>query len=489
MTDAVEPNWERLHPASFVLRSLETLPQALLGLVGASFAMRGSIVLIAIAAASVALVIGFVSWTRFRFAVTDDALRIESGIVSRRRRIIPLDRVQDVDIERGPLHRLLGLARARVETGGSDKDEGLLDGVVLVRAIRLREELRGARTTTEGASVDDAPLYRLGEPRLLLAGLLNFSLVYLAILFSALQTLGPRWGLSIDELVEQGNLRASAESLTSLGGGATVLAVAVLLGVVTGVARTILKEWNFALFERGRSLVRRRGLLTASEVAIAMSRVQAAHLTAGPFMRALRLEALAVQTLGGGGGGSGGAKDDGGMQPLVLLGRRDEIDAVLARAMPATLPDADAYRRGVRSGLVVSILKATFAAAFVVALAIPAIALAKNEDWAIPIAAIVPLAALLAWLGWRSHRWHLAARHVFVRRGWWRRRVSALPLDRAQAVIVRQGPIDRVFGLASVAIDSAGARWRGGFATPRLVRADAEHLALNLVALSRAITR
>ena len=484
MTDTVEPRWERLHPASFVLRSLETVPQALLGLVGASLAMRGSIVLITIAAATVALLIGFVSWSRFRFAVTDDALRIESGIVSRRRRIIPLDRVQDVDIERGPLHRLLGLARARVETGGADKNEGLLDGVVLARAIRLREELRGARTTTEAAIIDDAPLYRLGAPRLLLAGLFNFSLVYLAILFSALQILGPRWGLSIDELVEQGKLRASAESLASLGGVAIVLAVAVLLGIVTGVARTVLTQWNFALFERGRSLVRRRGLLTASEVAIAMSRVQAAHLTAGPLMRALRLEALAAQTLGG-----GGAKDDGGMQPLVLLGRREEIDAVLARAMPLTLPDTDAYRRGALSGLVPRILKATFAAALALALATPAIALAKIDDWTIPLAAIVPLAALLAWLGWRSHRWHLAARHVFIRRGWWRRRVGALPLDRAQAVIVRQGPIDRVFGLASVAIDSAGARRMAGFATPRLMRADAEHLALNLVALSRAAAR
>ena len=45
----------------------------------------------------------FLYWRRFEYRVGSDEIRIDSGFLSRTHRSIPFDRVQDVDIEQGPV--------------------------------------------------------------------------------------------------------------------------------------------------------------------------------------------------------------------------------------------------------------------------------------------------------------------------------------------------------------------------------------------------
>ncbi len=75
-------------------------------------------------------------------------LRIDSGWLSRTSRAIPFDRVTDVDLEQGPVHRLFGLARVKLETGasaGGKEEEGVLHTISLERAEALREHIRARR--------------------------------------------------------------------------------------------------------------------------------------------------------------------------------------------------------------------------------------------------------------------------------------------------------------------------------------------------------
>ena len=118
---ADEPHWQRLHPATLALalvrigpRSLQFLPAvAALGFTGNWVWIVPAILaylLIALAAACL-------QWMRFRFIVGDDAVVIESGVLSRQHRTIPFDRIQDVSIEQGLVSRALGIAKVGFETG------------------------------------------------------------------------------------------------------------------------------------------------------------------------------------------------------------------------------------------------------------------------------------------------------------------------------------------------------------------------------------
>src|SRR5215211_5438438 len=96
-----------------------------------------------------------VEWLRRTYALEGGALRLEEGVLSRKLRAVPFDRIQQVDLVRKPLHRLLGVATLRVETaGGGSAAEVDLDVVTLpearaLRAILLRAKA-GATGTTAG---------------------------------------------------------------------------------------------------------------------------------------------------------------------------------------------------------------------------------------------------------------------------------------------------------------------------------------------------
>ena len=51
---------------------------------------------------AVVLAFRVLAWWRFTYTLLPNEMYIESGVVSRNRRSIPWDRVQDVEIERGP---------------------------------------------------------------------------------------------------------------------------------------------------------------------------------------------------------------------------------------------------------------------------------------------------------------------------------------------------------------------------------------------------
>ena len=85
-------------------------------------------------------------WLRRTYTLEGGALRLEEGVLSRQLRAVPFDRIQQVDLVRKPLHRLLGVASLRVETaGGGSAAEVDLDVVTLPEAQALRSALLRAK--------------------------------------------------------------------------------------------------------------------------------------------------------------------------------------------------------------------------------------------------------------------------------------------------------------------------------------------------------
>ena len=72
--------------------------------------------------------------------------------MTRKLRAVPFDRIQQVDLVRKPLHRLLGVATLRVETaGGGSAAEVDLDVVTLPEAQSLRTSLLRAKAQSAPA--------------------------------------------------------------------------------------------------------------------------------------------------------------------------------------------------------------------------------------------------------------------------------------------------------------------------------------------------
>ncbi|HEY0113024.1 MAG TPA: PH domain-containing protein [Allosphingosinicella sp.] len=447
--------YRRLHPGSVVLRFLKEAPSTVLALpAGLAFVSQSGLWRALYWAALLGLVlllINLLSWWRFRYGVGAGEIVIESGVLSRNRRSIPFGRIQDVDLERSFLARLFGLAKVRIETGAGGKDEGLLDSVSMAEAQRLRDAVRAARSEnllapTEEAATPATPLlFAMDLPRVLLFGLFNFSLVYLAGLFAFLQAFEnflpfdiydpARWmGLAEEYLPA----RFSAAAI------AAILVLAILLGIVAGVLRTLSRDYGFSLRLEGERFRRERGLLTRSEVVIARRRIQLAQLTTGPVRRAFGWSGLSFQTLGAG-------TDRSGHQSAAPFATRSEVEAVLREAGPLRLPPPPELEPVSKRHIVRALGTSLFPALTAILLL---------SIWARPalmLLALLPLLGVWAALERRFHRFALDGDLLLVARGVWRQRLWIVPLKNVQAISLSRGFLQRRLGLASVALDTAGA--------------------------------
>jgi putative membrane protein len=104
------------------------------------------------AGALVLLAWSTIEWLRRTYSLEGGALRLEEGVLARKLRAVPFDRIQQVDLVRKPLHRLLGVATLRVETaGGGSAAEVDLDVVTLAEAQSLRTSLLRAKARSAAA--------------------------------------------------------------------------------------------------------------------------------------------------------------------------------------------------------------------------------------------------------------------------------------------------------------------------------------------------
>jgi len=93
----------------------------------------------------------------YGYELRQDVIRIEYGVIWKRYVSIPYSRVQNVDITRGVLERLLNLSSLHIQTAGATSAslgamaEGRIPGLSVETAEQLREEIikRANQTRTQ----------------------------------------------------------------------------------------------------------------------------------------------------------------------------------------------------------------------------------------------------------------------------------------------------------------------------------------------------
>jgi len=489
---------ERLHPLYLITGIAKSLKGAW-GML-AAVAVLGSqnrwllVALIGVAFVVVSIGSLFLKWLKFEYRVGADEIRIDSGFLSRTSRAIPFDRVTDVDLEQGPIHRLFGLARVRLETGasaGAKEEDGVLDTISLERAEALREHIRARRRGETAAPIAEAvaeaaPLYAMDNRRVALAGLFNFSLAVIVGLFGISQTFGDVLGFDPFERSFWIGLLDRAEPLRNLVIAHQIVAilagtvVLVLLGIGTGLVRTALREYGFRLDRTETGLRRRRGLLTLTDVTIPARRVQAAILANGPIRGLFGCWVLKLQSLA-----MDGKKGDHVIAPLA---QEEEAAFILQSLQWPIAPQVGAWRRVSRAFI------GSYAAAvgppMILPLAVPFLGSAGlSVIAALPFLGIVavlwlivaPVLIVARWLGWRHTRYALEGDTLFVETGWWRHRRRILPVRKIQSVDLTENFWSRAFSICTLRLGVAGG---GGFAdhnVPALSREEAQSLRAKLL--------
>ncbi len=113
------------------------------GVLGAVAVLAGAwpvaVAVVPLAGAAGAL-FGRAAWRRHTWALRPLALELRRGVVVQRATSIPYERIQQIDVERGPLERLMGLSQLVVRTAAASTDANLY-GLAPDMADGLRDRL------------------------------------------------------------------------------------------------------------------------------------------------------------------------------------------------------------------------------------------------------------------------------------------------------------------------------------------------------------
>ncbi|PTA45929.1 hypothetical protein C8054_11955 [Micromonospora sp. RP3T] len=422
---------QRLHPLSPALHGAKSLVVVIAGLSWSTLSRVGFgwfAVLVAVFVLG-ATVLSVVSWWNTGYHVVGRELRVYEGLLWRRTRAIPLERLQAVEVVRPLLAQLTGLAELRLEVVGGGKTEAPLAYLGVAEAAALRQRLLAvagrapaSAPATVGAPPTPAPagrrLHAVRNQDLLVSQLLTPQafLLPFGVAFVVAQFLSEgSWSFI-----------AVASTLTAMA------------GVLLQPVRRVLDDWSFRLDADGDTLRVHNGLLETRVQTVPLHRVQTVGVTWPLLWRMkgwlrLRLEVA---------GYSAGEPDDRNRPDRLLpVGDAGTGGRVVAEVLPGVRLDA-----------------------------LPGTPPPRRARW------LRPLSRAVVGVG-------LDERVFVARSGLLTRSVTLVPYARIQSVRVTQGPAQRRLRLATVHADTAGGA--GAAAVDRDL-ADAWELAAELTARAQA---
>lgn len=138
----------RLHPRIRVVWAIgATLPWVIVGGGGAIVAtatgrsdLAGLIVGVALLLILAGLSIVGWRWRCWGWAAWDDALELHHGVISQRASVVPYHRIQQIDIHRDLVDRMMGLSKLILRTAAATTD-ATLPGISAAHADELRHRL------------------------------------------------------------------------------------------------------------------------------------------------------------------------------------------------------------------------------------------------------------------------------------------------------------------------------------------------------------
>jgi putative membrane protein len=445
-------------PYRIARRGVGTLLTVLfIGITGASAigGPLGPLVVVALVGVVALALVGYevAYYQRFEYELTADSLDVHSGVFARRDREIPLRRVQNVDVTRSAVQRVLGLAAVNVETAGGSETEGSLRYVDAEEAARLQDEVARLKrrlaaaasesetaTEAEPAAPDEEVLFELTPEELLLVGALSFDIRLPGALVLLVSGIAPT-------MIPDPTAFPSALLV-----GAVVAFLLALLAVSWGAsaASAVVNYYGFRLTRVGDDLRYERGLFRRYDGTIPLEKIQTLTVEDNPLKRRFGYATLNVETAGyAPGSRSGGGTQSATAVPLAttdrILSLANEIqpfgDPALSRP-----PKRVRRRYVVRYGLLVVGLTGVLFAVNELVRSIP---------WFVALVA-VPLVAVLAHYVWVHRGYWLGPDHVVTRNGFFRRETKIVAYDRVQTVIDSRTLFQRRWSVATVTVDTAG---------------------------------
>lgn len=381
----------------------------------------------------------FLVWRNYSYWLDKDTLRIKQGVIRKKNRRIPKKRVQNVDVTRNIIQRVLGISQVKLETAGGGKTEAALSYLEFDKAKELREDLKEPKDGEERANGEkekDEPIYEISDKELALLSLTSVDLRKVFGLFFLFGFAPSFFGGYMEDA-----------GLTMTIGTSILLVTLALFTFVSSGVSTFLQYWGFKLYKERDNLQYERGLLNRSEGSIPLNKIQRVTLEENFLKRLIGYSSLKIDTAGY----SPGESMEKGSEAAVPIAKKQrslELANMIAGIQKPKLQSIgeNAKLRYTARYLILSAL-------------ILAVLIYLETSIYLAIETgilLVLLSFVAAKQKWINKGFKAGENHCVTLNGFWNKSTNFIPYFRVQNIIETQSVLQKRLDLATVDIDTAG---------------------------------
>lgn len=400
-------------------------------------ALLGTGVLIAYA---VMLAWEYLVWKNYSYSIEEDKIKIVHGVIRKNQREIPLKRIQNVDISRNIVHRIVGLSKVDLETAGGSDTEASLKYVEPEEGERIREQVKNEPVAVEEQDVENEgyreAFYEISDGKLVLLSAISLDRKTLFGFFTIFAFFSAGLGIAVENLGLPGTLILSI-----------LLTGTVLLIFVSNFVINFEKYYGFRLWQNRDSLRYERGLLNRKEGSIPLDKIQTMTVEENVLKRLTGYATLKVETAGY----SGEKAMKQGSEAAIPLDSRGQVKKFAEELQSLETPETQEISRKAR--------RRYFARYSLITIPLMVLAVALKAPAAITAATVVLLVStpLAAHLKWKNRGYSTGENHFRTVNGFWNRKTVITPYYRIQNLMETRSIFQRRWNLSSLTMDVAGA--------------------------------
>ncbi len=287
---------------------------ALIALVGTR---SGSWEYYALGGAALVSIVSIIQYRFYRYWLEDDQIRVKEGIIFRNLRQVKFDRIQNLNLVQGPLHRIFGVVKVQLESASGGKPEAIINVISLSAVKELQQILKDheePEVTQDKAAqesvVKDDSILKLNFSEIVRYGLIsNKGLIAVAVFFGFIsQFIDDDNPSNVRTAIRSGvnYVNDGVQSLvpeTSVIGTILFIVLFVIIALIVlwilSIAMALFKFHDFNLVKTNKKLAATMGLLTRLQATIPTKRIQTITIHNSWLHQMFDRIGITIETAGG----------------------------------------------------------------------------------------------------------------------------------------------------------------------------------------------
>ncbi|HRP02598.1 MAG TPA: PH domain-containing protein [Candidatus Kapabacteria bacterium] len=393
----------------------------------------------------------------FKFRITNSEIYVDSGVIAKQKRVIPITKVQNVNLSQNFIQKLLGLMRVQIETAGDSGTECVLEYVSIKDANAISSIIKHYQTKSANTELlpdtkiydvpdstkDDSVLFQMSINDNLKYGALRFRplfIVFGAWLYSASQQFSSISN-QMSDYMDMGAEQIVTMDILSLS---LLVSVSILMILISSWIMDIIWttniNYNFTLKYELNKLNIKSGFLSKSNITIPFKKVQQISIITNILKERFGYYGLRLYTAGFG-------LQVKGNNLAVPNSKLDKVYEVLDKIKKYRIPEEfeQISRKSIRRASL------RYSISLLTCVAVLYFYNSKISFLLI----LLPFLYYFAYLDWRNRGYYFENNTLYIKYGVFSKRINIVSVNKIQLLKISETFFQRRLGLATLILDTA----------------------------------